>query len=269
MDLRHLTDKQLHLDTMNLAQKERSLTMKLLHHLKEIDRRRLFAGHRCPSLHVYCTKVLGYSEGSAYRRIQAARMLSELPEIELKIEEGTLSLMNIAQAASFIGQQGISSIEDKREILNQVENLSKKECEKKLLEISGDEKPKHRIVLYLNNEALEKLNRVKALIGKKLSTEQIILKMTEVTIEQLKKKKFKLTAIKKSPPPVEVAGRYVPAAIKRAVYERDKVCTNCGGDFNLNFDHRIPVALGGESSMENVRLLCFSCNQWARRQAGL
>lgn len=269
MDLRHLTDKQLHLDTINLAQRERSLTTKLLHHLKEIDRRRLFAGHKCPSLHAYCTKILGYSEGSAYRRIQAARMLAELPEIEIKIEEGTLSLMNIAQAASFIGQQSISSIEDKREILNQVENLSKKECEKKLLEISGVEKPRHRVVLYLTEEVFEKLNRVKALIGKKLSNEEVFCKMAEVTSEQLEKKKFKITSLGKSPPPVEVAGRYVPAAIKRAVYKRDKVCTNCGGSFNLNFDHRIPVALGGESSMENVRLLCFSCNQWARRQAGL
>jgi hypothetical protein len=60
--------------------------------------------------------------------------------------------------------------------------------------------------------------------------------------------------------------RYVPAAVKRAVWERDQGrCTwpmgdgeVCGSTHRLEFDHDLEVALGGKPSIENIRLLCKS-----------
>src|SRR5688500_1076325 len=111
MDLKHLTDKQLLKDTLALAKTERELTTQILHHLREIGKRKLYCSVHCTSLFDYCRKVLGYSEGAAQRRIQAARLLEEVPEIEEKIEEGFLSLSNIAQAATFINQHDIQTPE--------------------------------------------------------------------------------------------------------------------------------------------------------------
>jgi hypothetical protein len=62
--------------------------------------------------------------------------------------------------------------------------------------------------------------------------------------------------------------RYVPAAVKRAVWERDQGrCTwpmgdgeLCGSTHRLEFDHDLEVALGGKTTIENVRLLCKSHN---------
>ena len=56
--------------------------------------------------------------------------------------------------------------------------------------------------------------------------------------------------------------RYLSSALKHYVWHRDKgQCSNCGSQRNLNYDHIKPLALGGESKAENLRLLCFQCNQ--------
>ena len=58
--------------------------------------------------------------------------------------------------------------------------------------------------------------------------------------------------------------RYIPQSIKHAVWRRDRgVCTNCGTRRHLNFDHIRPLALGGSTTLDNLRLLCFQCNQRA------
>jgi Asp-tRNA(Asn)/Glu-tRNA(Gln) amidotransferase B subunit len=133
MNLKHLTDKSLHTDTIRLVTREREVTSQILHYLKENDRRKLYSDHQCPSLFRYCVKILGYSESSAQRRIVAARLLSDLPQIESKLEEGTLSLTNISQANQFFRENEISSLDEKKEILGAIENLTKKQCEKKTL----------------------------------------------------------------------------------------------------------------------------------------
>ena len=58
--------------------------------------------------------------------------------------------------------------------------------------------------------------------------------------------------------------RYIPQSIKHFVWRRDRgVCTNCGARRHLNYDHIRPVALGGVTTPDNLRLLCFQCNQRA------
>ena len=93
--------------------------------------------------------------------------------------------------------------------------------------------------------------------------------MVEVCIRKVEVKKFKvLSQSKSSPSPVEVK-RVISSGVKGQVYRRDKKCVKCGSTKNLNFDHRIPFALGGNSEASNVRLLCFNCNQRARIKAKL
>ena len=35
----------------------------------------------------------------------------------------------------------------------------------------------------------------------------------------------------------------------------------CGATFELQFDHIIPVSMGGSSTVENIELLCADCNR--------
>jgi hypothetical protein len=275
MNLKYLTDSQLLIDTESLVRTERELSTKILYHLKEIDVRKLYSDLKCSSLHDYCVRVLRMSEGDAFRKIQSARLLVNMPEIEQKLEEGKLTLTNLASAASFFKQQDIIKPEERKEVLSQIENLSKEECDKKLFEISGTELPaketqkrisdnKTKVTMILSDETLEKIKKLKAMITGSLTQEELLGLALDLAIEKKEKEKFKTTDHPKTPSPVEVAKRYVSASLKRAVYERDKKCTNCGSTRHLNFDHVRPFSLGGKSTLDNLRLLCFQCNQRGR-----
>jgi HNH endonuclease len=54
----------------------------------------------------------------------------------------------------------------------------------------------------------------------------------------------------------------VPVEVRRAVFERDGGrCVECGSNFDLQYDHILPVAHGGATTVENLQLLCADCNQ--------
>lgn len=54
----------------------------------------------------------------------------------------------------------------------------------------------------------------------------------------------------------------IPRDVKKAVWDRDEGrCVECGGDFDLQYDHTIPFSMGGASTVENLQLLCAKCNQ--------
>ena len=56
--------------------------------------------------------------------------------------------------------------------------------------------------------------------------------------------------------------RPIPRAVRLAVFERDGGrCVECGSGFEIQYDHVIPVALGGAGTVENVQILCATCNR--------
>jgi 5-methylcytosine-specific restriction endonuclease McrA len=63
------------------------------------------------------------------------------------------------------------------------------------------------------------------------------------------------------------SGRYIRAAVKMRVARRDNyMCQEpgCGRtlrDFDIEFDHIIPVARGGSSEEHNLRVTCFEHNR--------
>ncbi len=49
--------------------------------------------------------------------------------------------------------------------------------------------------------------------------------------------------------------------MRQVVWERDGgECVECGATFDLQYDHIIPVAMGGATTIENLQLLCGGCN---------
>ncbi|BDG01971.1 HNH endonuclease [Anaeromyxobacter oryzae] len=67
---------------------------------------------------------------------------------------------------------------------------------------------------------------------------------------------------------------HIPAEVKRAVWVRDGGCCRwalenggvCGSRHRLQYDHIQPKALGGKSTIDNVRLLCARHNLLAARK---
>lgn len=62
-----------------------------------------------------------------------------------------------------------------------------------------------------------------------------------------------------------IDGRHIPRKIMLQVVRRDgHICQSCRinvRDDEIEFDHIIPVAKGGPTTVENLRLLCRSCNR--------
>lgn len=59
--------------------------------------------------------------------------------------------------------------------------------------------------------------------------------------------------------------RYISFQTKMRVVRRDNhTCQHCGKhlrDDEVEFDHKIPIAKGGSSEEQNIRLTCFKCNR--------
>ena len=71
--MNNLSDQELLNRLEQLVRKEQHLTLDILPHLLEVDRRKLYLELGCPSVYKYCREHLNYSESSTNRRLAAAR----------------------------------------------------------------------------------------------------------------------------------------------------------------------------------------------------
>jgi hypothetical protein len=94
-------------------------------------------------------------------------------------------------------------------------------------------------------------------------------------VSQLEKRKYGATDRPRGPGRGSHDPHYIPAHVKRAVAQRDENrCTfvsqnghRCYAQAFLEFDHIEPVASGGRSTTDNLRLRCRAHNQYAAEQA--
>jgi len=226
------------------------------------------------------------------------RLLTELPEIETKIATGELSLSNVQQAQSLFREMRISEpmrIVDRKEkiqVLARIENKSVREAQKELLKIQpqvASPKERERVVnetaseikFLMTDQLRQKLEEVRSLVGTKgayMTYAELIEVMSDLSVDALKARRFgkkrveqesQTNAVMKKSATLATKvpaanKRYIPRVMKHSVWQRDGgKCTGCGTRKHLNYDHIKPVALGGSSSVDNLRLLCFQCNQRA------
>ena len=279
MNLSQMPDEVLLNSTKKLARDEREVLGQILHHIREIERRRLYCTLSCGSLFQYATKILGYSEDQAYRRIQAMKLLKEIPEIEEKIQNGVLNLTHIGTAQSLFireeksGEKSFSR-DQKIELLKKLEGTSKREAEKIVMShsdvpVPSTEKIKTvseklvEIRFTASKDLLEKIEKLKGLLAHKdprLKLEQLIHQLCDLGLEKWDRNVKPIDF----PAPARVTSTKSKAQVRRLVWQRDRgACSNCGSQYALEFDHQKPKASGGEDTMENLRILCRTCNQRA------
>lgn len=203
-NLSQLSDQNLLNAAKNLVGEERKITILILHHLREIERRRLFATLGFSSLYEYCRQELGYGEASAHRRISAMRLIKEVPEVEDKINSGALSLSVISQVQSYFREKAKIDeplkTQEKIVILQKFEHKSTREAEREILSMSPDEfiynKEKIRAVtpdqseikFFASANLLKKLEKLKGLLAHKstnLSISELIEIMADLSLGKL------------------------------------------------------------------------------------
>src|SRR5687768_11577974 len=70
-------------------------TARLVVHLIEVEERRLHLRAACSSMFDFCLRRLCMSEGAAFRRINAARLVKRFPQLLGQIESGALHLSTL------------------------------------------------------------------------------------------------------------------------------------------------------------------------------
>jgi len=135
---------------------------------------------------------------------------------------------------------------------------------------------RYAVQLNVSQQTYDKLKHAEALLSHVIpggDIAEILDRALDSLITQLEKRKYGATTNPR-PQPVSpgarVDARYIPAHIRRAVWERDGArCTfvsetghRCEERKWLEFDHVDPVAFGGKASVEGIRLRCRVHNQF-------
>lgn len=119
----------------------------------------------------------------------------------------------------------------------------------------------------------EKLRHAQALLSHAVPSgdvAEILDRALDVLITSLEKRKLGVGGKPAAERLARGRRRYVPAHVRRAVWERDGgQCTfvsvngrRCESRKFLEYDHIDPVARGGEATIERMRLLCRAHNQY-------
>jgi hypothetical protein len=93
-----------------LVQRGNELTAEVLAHLAELEERRLHLQLGFPSLFAYCVEALGLSEGSAGRRVAAARVCRRFPEAFELVARGDLHLSALCGLAPHLNPQNATEL---------------------------------------------------------------------------------------------------------------------------------------------------------------
>jgi hypothetical protein len=118
-----LSDRELLSRVKDLVSRERAVTIEVLVHLIEVERRRLHVGLGYASMFDYCTRHLRYSSSAAARRIHTARCIRDYPEVHGLLEKNEVNLSTVSMVSSILTR------ENYEDILKRVRNKSQKEVE--------------------------------------------------------------------------------------------------------------------------------------------
>ena len=119
------------------------------------------------------------------------------------------------------------------------------------------------------HDLLQRAKELLAAVQPGCNAAQVLERALRGLVASLEQQKFGDTDAPRARKP-SCDTRHIPAEIKRQVAERDgKQCTfvseqgtRCPERAILEFDHTRPVALGGRSTLENLRLRCRAHNQF-------
>jgi len=255
----------------HLVKEERKITHEILQLLLLALEKKTYLELGYPSLFEWLVKGFGYSNAAAYRRIEAARLLQTLPEVAEKLENGEVNLSVLAKAqTAFRAEEKAGrpvSVEEKRELVEQLEGKSQAQAESKIREVFPETEKKEakrvvnescvRVSLNLSPEAAQNLARVRELLSHKYpqaTDGELVAHALEFLLEKtdpLRKATSAAEAVR-----VKVHQK-ANGACEYVCSESGKVC---GSRYQVQVDHIVPRSLGGSDQPENLRLLCRQHN---------
>jgi hypothetical protein len=253
-------DEQLLSECKKQVLEEKSATAKVLEYLIEIDKRKLWIKEGYASMYDFCIRYLGYSEGEANRRIQAARLSHRVEAVKTLLEKGEISLTNLTLLSPVL------TLDNAKELLPKVIGQPSRKVEAILQEHFPERATKKEFLEVELDEELKSL----LIDARKLTSE----KDNTLLLKKVLKPFVKVKATKRPRTPHSKHTRRVPAPTAREVklkagYQCEYVSPSgnrCSQTAHLEVDHIRPYAFGGSSKdIENLRLLCKVHNLYMAR----
>lgn len=286
----NISDQELESRFKILIVRERKILHLILQYTLEIERRKLYLKKAYPTLRDYLVKEIGYSGGSAQRRIDAIRLMNQVPELSSKIEDGKVNLSQIALLTQGIKQkesetQTKIAPEVKKEILKDLENKNGSESQRLVaqkLDLSF-KKPEQRQIqkdesvhlsVTLTKEQYEKYLACQDFLGSTLSQSNKnpnLANVLETLFDQYlyAKKKTQLVTIADSKTLTSAKRKEVFKKFPHCQYKDPVTGRSCQSTFKLEVDHIQPRWAGGNHKMENLTLLCSNHNKFRYKKQAL
>lgn len=90
-----ISGSEINFHLKKLVANERQLTQEILTVVNQIEQRKIFLSLGYATLFDYLAREIGYSSSAAMRRIDAARLIRELPQLSHQIENGKVNLTQV------------------------------------------------------------------------------------------------------------------------------------------------------------------------------
>ncbi len=297
MNLIPLNDLELDSKIKILAQKEREVLHEILLHIHEADRRRLYLELAYSSLYAYLTEGCGYSAAAAQRRIDAARLITPVPEVAEKIKSGEISLSQVSYLQKAVREKNKTqkiSAEKKQEIIEKLCCKTMPETQKLIaqeLDIEIKDMPREthqkdesvRLELCFTKEQWAELVRAREILSTAVNSNdwtEVFSYLAKKITQKEQRQDFTSAAEVKNRnsrsesenrfPATKAKPKAIPNPIKRRVTNRDQVCQyknkltgkTCGSRWNLEIDHIQPRWAHGGNEEANLRVLCQRHNHF-------
>ncbi|QLY26613.1 HNH endonuclease [Bdellovibrio sp. KM01] len=318
MDLTSVSNVELLNRVEKLAQSERKITHLILWHLVEVETRRLYLDLGFTSLFKYMTSQLQYSEDAAYRRIQAARLLKKVPQLNHAIENGDLNLTQLHRVQKCLTKElengNPVSLEKTEGVLELIQNKSSMETQKILaiefnqpIQMHETIKPQRddsiRMEISVSPEQMADLEHAKDLLSHALpnptwaelfaylAKKHIQTKLGKENRKDLNFVKPNIAKKSRQRDSVALATKDSNSAdsvLKNNANEAERIhkrkhikttlrrtllvksnhhCEylqsdgrRCLSTYQLQVDHKLPLAMGGANDIQNFRILCRTHN---------
>ena len=137
MSIKHLSNTELEQSLKKAVATERKILHLVLEHILEVNNRKMFLEKAYPSLYEYLVKECGYTGSAAMRRISAARLMKDIPEVAFEIKSGNLNLSQIGELSRAIKEKEKSGFKvDLKKKVEILEAISGKTVGSSQVEIS-------------------------------------------------------------------------------------------------------------------------------------
>jgi 5-methylcytosine-specific restriction endonuclease McrA len=289
----------------NFVKKERELLHSILKTILQIEEQKAYLELGYESLFTYLVNEIKYSKSTAQRRIDAALLLLEVPDLGAKIEEGSVNLGHLTLLQTAVRQAEKSgeevSPQEKTEVLEQIAGKDLFESAKEIathFELPALQQTKVRpqsdgsirMELTIPADLFAEIQEAQGLLSHAIQSGDLVdylRHLTKMVIRQKRSVRARRQNAEQAPRensepmtqgkvPDGTRVQFTPQ-MKKMILNRQRTCQHvdpetgrkCQSNWYLQVDHIIPVWAGGLATFENAQVLCGVHNRLKyQRQAG-